>query len=191
MAEIAAAAIAAPVLSLSNVTQAGVDAFEQMLRPGKTYCFVGSSGVGKSTLINHLVGREAQETREVSGTGRGRHTTVRRELILLENGALVIDNPGMRELGILGAERGFDEGFGDIAAVAGGCRFRNCTHTSEPGCAVREAVEAGEVDRGHYESYLKLAKESAFYDLSYAERRRRDRDLGRFYKSAKKDLERD
>jgi len=191
MGEIAAAGISAPVLSLSNVTQVGVDAFERMLRPAETYCFVGSSGVGKSTLINHLLGREAQETREVSGTGRGRHTTVRRQLILLEGGALVIDNPGMREFGLLGAERGLDGGFGDISAIAAGCRFGDCTHTSEPGCAVRAAVEAGEIDHERYESYLKLVKESAFYDLSYAERRKRDRDMGRFYKSAKQDLERD
>jgi ribosome biogenesis GTPase len=190
-AAIAAAGIAAPVLTLSNVTRDGVGDLERMLLPARTYCFVGSSGVGKSSLINHLVGRATQGTREVSGTGEGRHATVRRELLLLEGGALVIDNPGMREFGILGAASGMTGGFGDIAALASGCRFRDCTHSSEPGCAVREAVEAGEVAREHYASYMKLVKEAAFYDMSEAERRRKDRDFGRYIKSAKKNLEND
>jgi ribosome biogenesis GTPase / thiamine phosphate phosphatase len=152
LAEIRAAGIAAPASTLSNVTREGLDDLKQRLLPEKTYCFVGSSGVGKSTLINHLVGRETQETKGVSGTGEGRHATVRRELILLEVGALVIDNPGMRELGILAAESGVEESFGDIVSIASGCRYRNCAHTSEPGCAVREAVEAGAGGRARYES---------------------------------------
>jgi ribosome biogenesis GTPase / thiamine phosphate phosphatase len=190
-AEIAAAGIKAPVLALSNVTRTGVDELVRMMRPGKTYCFVGSSGVGKSTLINHLVGCEQQLTKRVSGTGEGRHTTVRRELILLEGGALVIDNPGMREFGIVGATSGLDSRFGDIGAYGSKCRFRNCTHTNEPGCAVREAVEAAEVDADHYENYVKLRKESEFNELSYVERRKKDRTFGKFIKSAKKDLSSD
>jgi ribosome biogenesis GTPase len=191
LAEIRAAGITAPVLTLSNVTRDGVDDLKRMLLPGKTYCFVGSSGVGKSTLINRLVGREMQETKGVSGTGEGRHTTARRELMLLEGGALVIDNPGLRELGILGAESGMGDRFSDIVAIASECRYRNCNHTSEPGCAVREAIEAGEIGREHYENYLKLRKESEFYEMSYAERRKKDRDFGKYIRSAKKDLEKD
>lgn len=188
LAEIRAAGITASVFTLSNTTHEGVDELGRTLLPGKTYCFVGSSGVGKSTLINRLIGREVQETKDVSGTGEGRHTTVRRELIPLRGGALVIDSPGMREFGILGAESGLSESFPDIAAAGLACRYRNCTHTNEPGCAVREAVEAGQISRKHYENFLKLSKESEFYDMSRAERRKKDRDFGKFIKSAKKDI---
>ena len=191
LAEIRAAGITAPVLSLSNVTREGVDELVAKLLPGKTYCFVGSSGVGKSTIINALVGRDRLETKGVSATGEGRHTTVRRELILLDSGALVIDNPGMREFGILGAESGIGGSFADIVLLTAGCRYRNCGHTTEPGCAVFTALEAGEIGREHYDNYLKLNEESAFYQMSYAEKRKKDRDFGKFIKSAKKDLERD
>lgn len=191
LAEIRAAGIVAPVLTLSNVTHDGLNELGKLLQPGRTYCFVGSSGVGKSTLINQLIGRERLETGGVSGTGEGRHTTVRRELIPLAGGALVIDNPGMREFGILGTEGSLGDSFGDIVALATDCRYRDCTHTNEPGCAVRAAVESGELGREHYENYLKLRKESAFHQMSYAERRKKDRAFGRFFKSAMKDLEKD
>ena len=107
------------------MTQQGIADLEQLLLPGTTSCFVGSSGVGKSTLINHLIGKELQETSSVSGTGEGRHTTVRRELIVLESGGIVIDNPGMREFGILATEEGLSEGFAEITALASGCRYRD------------------------------------------------------------------
>jgi ribosome biogenesis GTPase len=185
LSEIHSAGITAPVITLSNVTQEGMDQLRQILLPEKTYCFVGSSGVGKSTLINQLVGRELLETKTVSGTGEGRHTTVRRELVLLEGGALVIDNPGMREFGILGAEEGIGDSFSDIASLASGCRYRDCTHTSEPHCAVLEAVNSGEISQEHYDNYIKLREESEFYQMSYAEKRKKDRDFGRYIKSAK------
>lgn len=188
LAQLRAAGIAAPVVPLSNLTGEGLDDLTRLLLPGKTYCFVGSSGVGKSTLINHLLGRECRETGSVSGTGEGRHTTVRRELIRLANGALVIDNPGMRELGILGAESGIDGSYADIAALASHCRYRGCRHAREPGCAVRAAVDSGEIGAESLESFLKLREESEFNDMSYAEKRKKDRDFGRFLKSVKKDL---
>ncbi len=188
LAEIRAASITAPVLTLSNVTHQGLHELRQMLLPSKTYCFVGSSGVGKSTIINQLIGRETLQTKHVSGTGEGRHTTVRRELIVLEGGALVVDNPGMREFGVMGAEGGIGDSFSDILDLASGCRYRDCTHTNEPGCAVLEAVNSGALGQEHYDSYLKLREESEFNQLSYVEKRKKDRDFGRYIKSAKKDL---
>jgi ribosome biogenesis GTPase len=187
LAEIRGAGIVAPVMTLSNVTRAGVDLLEEMLAPGRTYCFVGSSGVGKSTLINALIGHAQQETKSVSGTGEGRHTTVRRALIVLRNGAMVIDNPGMREFGMIAAEEGLaGGGFADIAALALQCRFNDCTHVSEPGCAVLAAIGAGGLDRAHYENFLKLTRESKFGTLSPGAQRKKQRAFGRMAKSAKK-----
>jgi len=185
--EIRSAGITAPIVTLSNVTRDGLDDLKRLLLPGKTYCFVGSSGVGKSTLINQLMGRAMLETKAVSGTGEGRHTTVRRELIRLEGGALAIDNPGMREFGIFGAEGGIVSSFSDIAALSSGCRYRDCCHTGEPGCAVLEAVHAGKIRQEHVENYLKLKEESEFNQRSNAQKRKKDRDIGRYFKSAKKD----
>ena len=191
LAQIKSAGVTAPVLTLSNVTREGIDELKGVLSPGKTYCFVGSSGVGKSTIINGLVGRAVLETKVVSGTGEGRHTTVRRELIVLENGAMVIDNPGMREFGVLGAEGGIDASYSDIVALSSQCHFRDCTHTNEPGCAVLKALETGEIAAGHYQNFVKLKSESEYYQMSAAEKRKKDKDFGRFIKSAKKDLEQD
>jgi ribosome biogenesis GTPase / thiamine phosphate phosphatase len=191
VAQIASAAIDVPVLTLSNVTQEGMTELRGTLMPGKTYCFVGSSGVGKSSLINGLVGREVLETKVVSGTGEGRHTTVRRELIVLENGSMVIDTPGMREFGVLTAAGGIEASYADITARAGHCHFRDCTHTNEPGCAVLQALESGEMDAEHYGNFLKLKRESEYHQLSYAEKRKKDKDFGRLIKSVKKDLEED
>ncbi len=187
IAQIRTAGIEVPVLTLSNVTQHGMIELQHVLEAGKTYCFVGSSGVGKSTLINGLIGREALETMTLSGTGEGRHTTVRRELIVLPNGAMVIDNPGMREFGVLSADGGLEASYADIIARAGHCHFRNCTHTSEPGCAVLQSLQLGDIDAEHYRSFLKLRTESEYSELSYAAKRTKDKAFGRFIKSVKKD----
>jgi len=183
------AGITEPVVSLSNVTKEGLNELKNIFSPGKTYCFVGSSGVGKSTIINSLVGINMLETKAVSGTGEGRHTTVRRELVLLEDGAMVIDNPGMREFGVAGAVDGIEASYSDVIALASQCRFRDCTHCNEPGCAVLNALERGEIDTEHYDNFIKLRRESEHYLLSYAEKRKKDREFGRFIKSAKKELE--
>jgi ribosome biogenesis GTPase len=188
LADLRSAGVTVPVMALSNATQEGVNDFRLTLLPGKTYCFVGSSGVGKSTLINHLAGREVFETSDVSGTGEGRHTTTRRELIRLEGGALVIDNPGMREFGIVDAEVGMESGYSDVGTLASGCRYRDCSHTNEPGCAVLAAVDSGEMSREHFENYLKLRKEAEFYEMSDAEKRKKDREFGKYIKTAKRDL---
>ena len=189
--QIKRAGVTAPVLTLSNVTREGIDTLKGVLTSGKTYCFVGSSGVGKSTIVNSLVGHDVLETNVVSGTGEGRHTTVRRELIVLENGAMVIDNPGMREFGVLGAEGGIDASYSDILALSSQCHFRDCTHTNEPGCAIRKALETGKIDAGHYANFIKLRGESEYYQMSSAEKRKKDKEFGRFIKSAKKDIDAD
>lgn len=147
---------------------------------------LGSSGVGKTTLINRLLGDGDLETGAVSHTGEGRHTTTRRHLMRLANGALLIDMPGMRELGMLGADVGIEETFADVAALAGQCRFSDCTHDSEPGCAVRAALERNDITEQHLRNYLKLRKESEFHDLSLSERRNKDKAFGRFMHHYKK-----
>lgn len=174
------------VIALSNITGIGFDEFQQALSTGKTYCLLGSSGVGKTTLINRLVGRETFHTKAVSGTGEGTHATSRRQLIVLGQGALLIDTPGMRELGIVGADDGVNRGFEDIIALSAYCRYADCNHVHEPGCAVRAAVENGELSEDRYSSYIKLKKESDYYEMSYLDRRKKDKAFGRFIKSVKK-----
>jgi len=180
------AGIDAKIVALSNVTGAGLDRVRALLLPGRTYCLLGSSGVGKTTLINRLAGDARLETGDVSQSGEGRHTTTRRQLVPLEGGALLIDLPGMRELGMLGVSEGLDDTFADIGELAKNCRFTDCSHASEPGCAVRAAIERHDLSERRLQDYLKLSKESAFHDLSYAERRKRDRDFGRFVRSVMK-----
>lgn len=182
------AGVTDPVQPLSNVTKEGVQELYDLLTPGKTYCFVGSSGVGKSTIINGLLGQRRLATKNVSRTGEGTHTTVRRELIVLDNGAMVIDNPGMREFGVLASDVAVDAGFADINLLACDCRFRDCTHTNELGCAVLKALKEGQIYQAHFENFLKLREESKFNQMSYIEKRKKDREFGKFIKNAKKTL---
>jgi ribosome biogenesis GTPase len=175
--------ITVEILPVSNMNRAGYERFRALLEPGKTCCFVGSSGVGKSTLINRLMGRNELDTKAVSATGEGTHTTSRRQLLLLNNGSMLIDTPGMRELGLLGASDGLDDSFSDIRALSLNCRFANCTHLQEPGCAVLQAIEARELSEYRYQSYLKLRKESEHYNLSYIEKRKKDREFGQHVKT--------
>ena len=179
----------ARVLALSSVSGAGFDAFQQVLQPGRTFCLLGSSGVGKTTLINRLLGRDAFSTNAVSDTGEGTHTTSRRQLIVLDSGAMLIDTPGMRELGLIGGEEGVGIEFEEFVVLAAQCRYTDCTHEQEPGCAVRAAVERGELKSDRYAGYLKLKKESAFHEMSYLDKRKKDRDFGRFVKSVKKRMQ--
>jgi ribosome biogenesis GTPase len=183
---IRAAGITARIIALSNVTGEGVAQVREAMAPGRTYCLLGSSGVGKTTLINQLLGHNELETGAVSHTGEGRHTTTRRHLVVLDNGALLIDMPGMRELGILSAGEGLDDSFADIGELATRCRFSDCSHTNEPGCAIRKAIERGELDAAHYQSYLKLKAESEFNEMSYLDKRKKDKAFGKMVKSVLK-----
>jgi ribosome biogenesis GTPase len=187
-AAIQSSTISARVLALSNITGIGFDEFQQVLVPGRTYCLLGSSGVGKTTLINRLIGENAFETKAVSGTGEGTHTTARRQLIVLNQGSMLIDTPGMRELGLLGVSEGVNQGFQEVLRLSLNCRYPNCGHTQEPGCAVRAAVISGVLNEDRYSSYMKLKKESEYHELSYLDKRKKDRAFGRFIKSAKKQM---
>ncbi len=174
-------------LAVSNTTGIGLDELDAMLEAGKTYCLLGSSGVGKTTILNRLTGQGEFATGAVREyDGKGRHTTARRQLIVLNGGAMLIDTPGMRELGTIGMSDGIDGSFADIVALAAGCRFSDCTHTQEAGCALQAAVESGDLDRGRFQNYLRLKRESAFHELSYLERRKKDREFGRMIKSVTK-----
>ena len=180
--------ITARILAISNITGTGFDEFRQVLVSGLTCCLLGSSGVGKTTLINRLIGHDAFGTKAVSGTGEGTHTTARRQLIVLEQGAMLIDTPGMRELGLFDANDGVDKSFEEIRDLSLNCRYGNCSHTQEPGCAILTAVENGELSEERHRSYLKLKKETEYHDLSYFEKRRKDRSFGRLVKAAKKSM---
>jgi len=184
ISEIEQAGITCAVLPFSNKTGVGLDTVRRHLAEGKTYCLLGSSGVGKTTLFNDLLGREAYETSAVrEKDSKGRHTTTRRQLTVLENGAMMIDNPGMRELGMIGAGSGIDESFSDVSELSRGCRFPDCTHEGEAGCAILAAIDAGELSEARYQSYVKLMKESEYHDMSYVDKRRKGKDLSRHIKS--------
>ena len=165
MAETAAVAAGAPVYLVSSVTGTGLSGLEQYLKAGLTVTLLGSSGAGKSTLLNRLAGCELQRIGAIrSGDDRGRHTTTRSDLFRLPGGALVIDTPGLRELQLWGGGSGLSETFEDLEAYAARCRFNDCRHRDEPGCAVQEALRSGALDRGRYESYLKLQREMAYLE---------------------------
>lgn len=187
ISQVRLANIHCPVVALSNITGSGLEQIRQILEAGKTYCLLGSSGVGKTTLLNHLIGQNLFETNAVREyDGKGRHTTSRRQLIVLDQGAMLIDTPGMRELGNIGAESGIDESFSDILELSRGCRFADCTHTTESGCSLRAALKSGELSEKRYQSYLSLLKESEYYQMSYLEKRQKDRKFGQFIKSVMK-----
>ncbi|MGM0667516.1 MAG: ribosome small subunit-dependent GTPase A [Bacteroidota bacterium] len=178
-----------PLFSISNETREGYQALEKVIIKGKTYCFLGSSGAGKSTLINNLSGKSIMQTGSISdSTSKGRHITSHRELIVLDRGGILIDNPGMREVGIADSADGLKTAFDTIIDLSGECKFKDCTHTNELGCAVIEAVEKGEIDRGSYENYLKMEREKAHYDLSVSEKRKKDKKFGKMLKNFKIDI---
>jgi ribosome biogenesis GTPase / thiamine phosphate phosphatase len=187
--EIRDARIDAAIIALSSKTESGLDLIRQSLQRGKTYCLLGSSGVGKTTLLNHLLGFEAFETNPVrEKDGKGRHTTSRRQMSLLDNGALLVDTPGMRELGLIGVTASIDNSFSDIHELSNHCRFKDCTHAVEVGCAILDAVQSGSLEEARYQDYMKLIKESQFHAMTYVEKRKKDKQFGRMIKTAMQEL---
>lgn len=160
--EVEAIAMGVDILTTSAMESDGYRQIMPYITEGRTVAFVGSSGVGKSTLINRLLGEERLATDGLRNDDKGRHTTTHRELLVLPNGAMVIDTPGMRELGMWDAASGVGQTFTDIEALAAQCRFRNCSHTSEPGCAVRAAIRSGGLDSRRWQSYQKLKNENSY-----------------------------
>jgi ribosome biogenesis GTPase len=147
------------VHAVSAVTSEGLEALEAYLQPGRTIALLGSSGVGKSTLVNRFAGRDLLATAETSAGGRGRHTTSHRELVPLPSGALLLDTPGMRELQLWADEEVLDTTFSEISELAAQCRFSDCAHEREPGCAIRRALSDGTLSRERWDSYCKLQRE--------------------------------
>ncbi|MPZ70128.1 MAG: ribosome small subunit-dependent GTPase A [Actinobacteria bacterium] len=164
IAEAEAIAVGVPVHAVSNVTNEGIEDVRAHLEVGTTAVLLGSSGVGKSTLVNSLAGDDRQLVNDIRADGRGRHTTTYRELILLPDGGVIIDTPGIRELQLWDVEEGLEQTFEDIAELAQGCRFGDCSHDSEPGCAVKTALEDGSLAADRFESFQKLQRELAYLE---------------------------
>jgi len=175
------------VVTFSNKNKSGMEDVRELFKARQTYCMLGSSGVGKTTLLNALLGQDRFATRTIRAKdGKGRHTTTGRQLIQLPGGALLIDTPGMRELGNISVEAGITQTFSEITELAGQCRFADCSHTQEQGCAILSALDAGEIRLERYESFMKLARESAFHEMSFLEKRKKDRAFGKMVKTVMK-----
>ncbi|MFA6514748.1 MAG: ribosome small subunit-dependent GTPase A [Candidatus Paceibacterota bacterium] len=178
------------IILTSTITDEGLKELRSYILSGKTYCFLGSSGVGKSSLINRLLEENALETNDINfETGRGKHTTTRREMYFLKNGGIVIDNPGTREVGMADTREGVDSTFDEIIELAKKCKFADCSHISEPGCNVLLGLGSGELDAEKYSNYINLKKETEYYEMTETERKEKDYKFGKFIKKAKKEIE--
>lgn len=185
--EIKIRVVEVPIIAISNETKKGYEELREFFRIGKTYCLLGSSGVGKSTLLNNISGVSLMKTDSISqSTSKGKHVTSHRELVLLDNGAILIDNPGMREVGVVATEEGLDQTFENIHNFSQECRYNDCTHIHESGCAVLEAVENNEISQDSYDNYQKLEREKEHFDSTQLERRQKDKELGKLIKTTLK-----
>lgn len=174
----------ATVFAFSNETKNGLSEIEGFLTEGKTFCLLGSSGVGKTSLLNNLVGKDVFATKAIRvKDDKGKHATTNRQLLKLENGAMIIDTPGMRELGNIGVDAGIGEVFEDIAELETLCKFSDCSHTQEVGCAILEALENDELSQERFQNYVKMQKESEHYEMSYLEKRKKFKAQGKLYKT--------
>lgn len=174
-------------VSFSNLNSSDVDAIKNLMVEGETYCMLGSSGVGKTTLLNRLIGEDAFDTQTIrEKDGKGRHTTSRRQLTVLDNGAILIDTPGMRELGSIDVESGIENTFDEIIELTKQCRYANCSHTQDEGCAVLAALKTGAIPDKRYENFMKISREAQYHAMSYIEKRRKDKDFGKMIKSVLK-----
>jgi ribosome biogenesis GTPase len=175
-----------PVLPVSNKTHEGLEALKAMLFKGKTYCLLGSSGVGKSSLINSLQAETLAKTAAISERiDRGKHITTQRQLFPLKNGAILIDNPGMREVGITDNAESLSQTFEKISELSSQCKYSDCTHTSEKGCTVLEALDNGFLDEKTLENYYKMENEQAHFTSSMQERKNKDKNLGKIIREMK------
>ncbi len=175
------------VLPFSNNTGRNIDTIQNYLIYGKTCCLLGSSGVGKTTLLNNIIGSVTFETQPVrERDSKGRHTTSNRQLIQLEGGAMIIDTPGMRELGNMTVDIGIEETFSEIIELAEQCHFNNCTHIDEKNCAVLSAIEGGSLSEARLQNYIRMKKESSYHEMSYFEKRHKDKQFGKYCKSVMK-----
>jgi len=174
---------------LSNITLKGLDQILNFIQTGRTYCVVGSSGVGKSTLINNLLKKNILKTGQIShSTNKGRHVTDHRELFVLENGGIIIDTPGMRELGMIDNSEGIKTTFQEIFDISFKCKFPDCNHINETGCAVIEALNNGTIDRESYDNYQKIHKEQERFQTTLAEKRKKDKVFGKIIKNYNKNF---
>lgn len=175
------------VLPFSNKSESDLKKVKELLLPHQTYCLLGSSGVGKTTLLNNLIGKPVFATKTVrEKDSKGRHATTHRQLIMLDCEAMLIDTPGMRELGNFSVAKGLDETFSEIKELSNQCRFNDCKHLNEKGCAVLKAVADGRISKKRYQNYMKMKKEAHFNELSYLEKRRKDRQFGKMCKTVMK-----
>ncbi len=175
------------VQPFSNENESGLKNIKDLLAPRQTFCLLGSSGVGKTTLLNNLIGESIFTTKTVrEKDSKGRHATTYRQLIMLDCEAMLIDTPGMRELGNFSVETGIDETFSEITELSKRCQFNDCNHVNEKGCAVIEAVENGQVPEKRYQNYIKIQKESNYNEMSYLEKKQKDKQFGKLIKSVMK-----
>jgi ribosome biogenesis GTPase len=177
------------VLATSTINQSGLEELSENIKPAKTYCFLGSSGVGKSSIINKLLEHDQIATGLIGEkSDRGRHTTTSRQMYFTKSGGIIIDNPGSREVGVADANSGVEEVFSDIEALASKCKFADCKHNKEPGCEIQVAIKAGIIDAQRYENYQKMQKETEHHQLTGYEKRQKNKKFGKYIKTAKKDL---